>query len=1025
MSASTVRINSESAQELVVVRVTTMANIRVRSLRTLTVRLSLAAACVALSAQQLPAQDLAEDVYFPSATNVEAKIVAKIKAETVRLDIALWLLNDGEITTAIIGRHNAGVPVRVLGDRAGIFESDPHTRASFERLAHAGVPIRLRYNPRSFPEIMHWKCGIFVGQGVASIGSANWTSFELKPTTTTNFKDEAILITNDDPVVNALMTKFDEFWADTTYFMDWPAAYLRETGTAWNGTVPMNVDRTRLVQPGYPTGNLVWGQGSEIINPMLAEINAETQGIDMVSYRMTVPSLTSALIQRKNAGVPVRVFIEPTQYRNDKFPEYWLVGNETDKMWAAGIPLKVRVHDGLTHMKTLITSRSALLASSNYTKNWQRDHNYFMTAAAKPLLYNRMKDEFERMWTNTVHYKNFYPSKPRAATLVAPGSGGIDVSTLPKLEWNRAPWAVAFDVYVGTTQSNMAKVATVNAVLNENPPSKYSYTLTQALQPSTTYYWKVVSRTFATPLDPTLIATSATRSFTTGGSSGGGGGGSGPYTGSPVSLPGTVQAENFDQGGAGIAFSDTTSGNTGGQYRTSGVDVDIEATSDTGGGYNVGWTAPNEWLKYTVNVTASGTYTIEARVAASGAGGTFHIEADGVNKTGPMVIPNTGGWQSWTTISKSVSLAAGAQVWRLVIDNAGSGGVVGNLNYIRVVSGGGGEPTTSTPYNGTPAALPGTVQMENFDEGGSGVAYSDTTSANLGGKARTSTSVDIGAATDTGGGFYLGWIAPGEWLNYTVNVTSGGTYDIEFRVASNGAGGTFHLELNGANLTGPISIPNSGGWQAWTTVRKTGVSLTAGSKVLTFVADSLGPSGAVGNVNYIRVVEPSTGSSGPQAFGGTPAAIPGTVQAENFDDGAAGAAYADTTAVNSGGRYRSTAVDIETTSDTGGGYNVGYVYPGEWLRYSVNVTTGGVYNFDIRFAVGGTGGTFHVEVGGVNVTGPVAVSNTGGWQSWRTIRVSGIALAAGAQVWRIVADSANTAGKSVANLNWLAATSQS
>jgi hypothetical protein len=238
-----------------------------------------------------------------------------------------------------------------------------------------------------------------------------------------------------------------------------------------------------------------------------------------VSYRLTVPSLTTALIQKKNAGVPVRVFIEPTQYRNDGFPEYWLVGNEADKLWVAGIPLKVRVHSGLTHMKTLITSRSALLASSNYTKNWQRDHNYFMTAAAKPLLYNRMKDEFERMWNNTVHYQNFYPSKPRAATLVAPGSGGIDVSTLPKLEWNRAAWAVAFDVWLGTTQSNMSKVATVNATLNENPPAKYSYTVTQALQPSTTYYWKVVSRTFATPLDPTLIATSATRSFTTGGGS--------------------------------------------------------------------------------------------------------------------------------------------------------------------------------------------------------------------------------------------------------------------------------------------------------------------------------------------------------------------------------------------------------------------------------------------------------------------------------------------------------------------------
>jgi phosphatidylserine/phosphatidylglycerophosphate/cardiolipin synthase-like enzyme len=136
-----------------------------------------------------------ERIYFSSHENAEAQIVSRINAETVRLDIGMWLLNDGAITTAIINRHLAHVPVRVLGDRASIFESDPNTRASFERLANAGVPIRLRYNPRSFPEIMHWKCGIFVGQGEASLGSGNWTSFELKPTSATNFKDESVMIT--------------------------------------------------------------------------------------------------------------------------------------------------------------------------------------------------------------------------------------------------------------------------------------------------------------------------------------------------------------------------------------------------------------------------------------------------------------------------------------------------------------------------------------------------------------------------------------------------------------------------------------------------------------------------------------------------------------------------------------------------------------------------------------------------------------------------------------------------------------
>jgi phosphatidylserine/phosphatidylglycerophosphate/cardiolipin synthase-like enzyme len=971
----------------------------------------------------IPRASAQEHIYFPSSDNAEAQIVARINAETVRLDIGLWLLNDGEITTAIINRHLAGVPVRVLGDRAGIFESDPNTRASFERLANAGVPIRLRYNPRSFPEIMHWKCGIFVGQGKASIGSANWTSFELRPNSSTNFKDETVMITDDSAIVQALMTKFDQFWADTTYFMDWPQAYKSDTGVTW--TAPMTIDRTRLVVPDYPTGNLIWGQGigshspdgPNIIPVMISEINAENTAIDMVSYRLTVPSVTDALIQKKRAGVPVRVFIEPTQYRNDKFPEYWLVGNEADKLWAAGVPIKIRTHDGLTHMKTLITSRSALLASSNYTKNWQRDHNYFITAAQKPALYMEMKDEFERMWNDTVQYEDFYPSKPRTASLVAPATGAVDVSTLPKLEWKQTPWAVAFDVYLGTTTSNMTKVATVNAVLTETPPSKYSYTVSQPLQASTRYFWKVVSRTFATPLDPTLISTSSTFSFTTGAGTGGGGG-SGPFNGTAVALPGTIQAENFDEGGSGVAYSDTSSGNTGGQYRN--TDVDIEATADSGGGYDVGWTAAGEWLNYTVNVGTAGTYTIEARVAASGAGGTFHIEVNGVDKTGPMTIPNTGGWQAWTTISKAnVSLSAGSQVWRLVIDNAGS--VVGNINYLRVSSGGGG-PINSTPFGGTPAPVPGIIQAENFDDGGAGVAYADSSVANQGGKYRTDTSVDIESSSDAGGGYDVGWVAPGEWLKYTVNVTAAGSYDIEFRVACANTGGTFHLEVNGANVTGPLSVPNTGGWQSWATVKKTGVSLNAGSQVWRFVADADGPTGSFGNLNYIRIAEPG-GGGGPAPFGGTPTALPGRLEVENFDEGGSGVAYVDTTAVNSGGSYRATGVDIERSSDTGGGYDVGWAFAGEWLRYSVNVATSGAYDLDIRVASGGVGGTFHIEVDGTNVTGPVAVPNTGGWQAWRTLRVANVTLPAGPQVWRLVMDT-NGPTTATANFNWVAATAR-
>jgi hypothetical protein len=497
------------------------------------------------------------------------------------------------------------------------------------------------------------------------------------------------------------------------------------------------------------------------------------------------------------------------------------------------------------------------------------------------------------------------------------------------------------------------------------------------------------------------------------GGGGGTGGGTAPFGGTALTLPGVIQSENFDEGGSGVAYVDTTIGNAGGQYRS--TNVDIERTTDAGSGYDVGWVTSGERMNYTVNVSTAGTHTLEFRVASLGAGGTFHVEVNGVDLTGPLTIPTTGAWQAWTTISRSgVNLAAGVQVWTVVMDSAGAGGTVGNFNYIRVT-----RPTSgpvSAPYGGTPVTLPGTIEAENFDQGGESLGYRDTTTGNTGGQYR-STNVDIGSAVDTGAGYRLGWIAAGEWLNYSVTVATAGTYDIEARVASNGLGGRFHIEVNGVDRTGPLTIPDTRGWQAWTTIRRSGVSLAAGPQVWRIVMDSVGATtGAVGNINWVRVTRPSGTTS--TAFGGTAVALPGLLEAENFDSGGEGVAYHDLTTGNTGGQYRTTNVDIQAASDTGGGYTLGWVGAGEWLNYTVNLGATGTYTFEVRVASLGAGGTFHIEVDGVDKTGPLAVADTGGWQTWATIRLANIGLNAGPQVLRLVLDT-NGAGGAVANFNYI------
>jgi hypothetical protein len=167
-------------------------------------------------------------------------------------------------------------------------------------------------------------------------------------------------------------------------------------------------------------------------------------------------------------------------------------------------------------------------------------------------------------------------------------------------------------------------------------------------------------------------------------------------------------------------------------------------------------------------------------------------------------------------------------------------------------------PFKSITIGNTPA----TIQNEDFDYGGEGVAYHDTESANLGGASARDTGVDLKVVQNDTGGLYVGYTKAGEWLEYTVNVAVAGTYKIDFRVASGGSGGKFHLEVDGANATGSLAVPNTGGWQTWKTITKTGVNLTAGTHVLRLAMESNGATGSVGNFNYFTFTKSSSPTTG-------------------------------------------------------------------------------------------------------------------------------------------------------------------
>jgi poly(3-hydroxybutyrate) depolymerase len=129
-----------------------------------------------------------------------------------------------------------------------------------------------------------------------------------------------------------------------------------------------------------------------------------------------------------------------------------------------------------------------------------------------------------------------------------------------------------------------------------------------------------------------------------------------------------------------------------------------------------------------------------------------------------------------------------------------------------------------TPYNGTPSAIPGKIEAEEFDFGGEGYAYSDKDAENRNGGDRDE-GVDMSNTA-------IGYTQTGEWLEYTVNVEEAGEYAFEAYVASGADGASFKLYIDNEAITDIISVPNTGDWETFVTVESNIENLPAGKHVL-------------------------------------------------------------------------------------------------------------------------------------------------------------------------------------------------
>lgn len=108
--------------------------------------------------------------------------------------------------------------------------------------------------------------------------------------------------------------------------------------------------------------------------------------------------------------------------------------------------------------------------------------------------------------------------------------------------------------------------------------------------------------------------------------------------------------------------------------------VQLETTTDTGGGQNVGWIDANDWIAHAnINFPTSGAYKVEYRVASpSGSALSLDLNA-GAIQLGQVAIPATGGWQNWTTVSQTVNVTAGTYGLGLYAQQGGW-----NINWLRI-----------------------------------------------------------------------------------------------------------------------------------------------------------------------------------------------------------------------------------------------------------------------------------------------------------------------------------------------------
>jgi phosphatidylserine/phosphatidylglycerophosphate/cardiolipin synthase-like enzyme len=416
----------------------------------------------------------------PAYENCRTPLLALIDNERVGIDVAFWFMEDNRYAAALIRRFRAGVPVRI------IFDSDAITATGTRRqilndLAAAGIPLR----DKTSGGIVHWKMMLFAGQETVQFSAANYSAFAFTPVEPyVNYVDEVVYFTDKPSLVGSFKTRFDDVWTSTSGYRNYA-----------NVVIPL-----ARTYPSFPIDSeLNFVPWQNFSTRSVARYNAETKGIDTIMYRITDRRHTDAIVAARRRGVPARLITEQEQYRDPA--RLWHAWN-VDRLYMAGVTVRLRAHAGLTHEKlTLLAGqRMTVFGSSNWTSpsaSSQLEHNLFTT---DPAFYEWARNHFDRKWNNlgpASETKPFVPLPPDRPVLRRPANGAAGQATELTLSWYAGPWAHKYDVYLGTSASNLQRVLVDTELGPSRSATEDIHFSISGLSPGTIYYWQVVSRTMA------------------------------------------------------------------------------------------------------------------------------------------------------------------------------------------------------------------------------------------------------------------------------------------------------------------------------------------------------------------------------------------------------------------------------------------------------------------------------------------------------------------------------------------------